>query len=241
MNLVEWARLAPIKTKTYIDALLELVNIEVRSGASQIIALADEALDSQSAGRGICAVNSLKCLHWSRRFEYPWVLEHANVQPNDRVLDVGAGNAPMQYALARRCKNMVTVDTEPTCGDDNARILGLSINSFVGDARTLPFKHSTNIFDKVVCVSVVEHIEDAGGRDKAIDEMWRVLAPGGTLVLTLDIASPTTALFPCDLAEARRLLARWDLALPPFPDDVLTAKPEEAGIRVLCVKVEKPL
>ncbi len=52
-----------------------------------------------------------------------------------------------------------------------------------GDAKNLPFKEST--FDRVFCVSVLEHIEK--DHSLCVREMLRVLKPGGILILTLDI------------------------------------------------------
>jgi len=50
------------------------------------------------------------------------------------------------------------------------------------DALRLPFSDAS--FDGVVCSEVIEHIEDDG---KALDEMARVIRPGGALVLTCPI------------------------------------------------------
>jgi SAM-dependent methyltransferase len=55
----------------------------------------------------------------------------------------------------------------------------------VGDARRLPVRDAA--FDVVLCTEMLEHVPEP---QQAIDEMWRVLKPGGTLVLT------TRFLFP---------------------------------------------
>ena len=56
----------------------------------------------------------------------------------------------------------------------------------VQDAIALPYPDAT--FDCCACVSVLEHI--GGGKDSvALSEIWRVLKPGGVLVLTTDVAA----------------------------------------------------
>lgn len=49
------------------------------------------------------------------------------------------------------------------------------------DARELPFKN--NYFNTVLSVSVLEHIKDVG---EVISEIYRVLAPGGKLIFTVN-------------------------------------------------------
>jgi SAM-dependent methyltransferase len=51
------------------------------------------------------------------------------------------------------------------------------------DARCL--KYPDNTFDAVYSMSVVEHVEGEDGDGRAIDEMMRVLKPGGLLVVSV--------------------------------------------------------
>ncbi len=68
---------------------------------------------------------------------------------------------------------------------DRWRILDPSLNLEVQDARSLPWPDAS--FDRALCVSVVEHI--AGDGDAAaMAEIWRVLASGGLLHLTTNVA-----------------------------------------------------
>ena len=62
----------------------------------------------------------------------------------------------------------------------------------VADATDLPFPDDS--FDCCACVSVLEHV--GKGRDaKVLSEIWRVLAPGGFLVLTTDVAAAACDVF----------------------------------------------
>jgi arsenite methyltransferase len=49
------------------------------------------------------------------------------------------------------------------------------------DMRELPFADDS--FDVIVSNVAIHNISDAGGRDRAIDEAWRVLRPGGRLLI----------------------------------------------------------
>jgi SAM-dependent methyltransferase len=55
----------------------------------------------------------------------------------------------------------------------------------VEDAAGLSYPDAS--FDHVVCVSVLEHVGPGKDAD-AMNEMWRVLKPGGTLHLTTDVS-----------------------------------------------------
>jgi SAM-dependent methyltransferase len=66
------------------------------------------------------------------------------------------------------------------------RSIDAGLDLRVEDATALSFPDAT--FDHCICISVVEHIGAA--RDTvALAELWRVLAPGGILHLTTNVAS----------------------------------------------------
>lgn len=87
-----------------------------------------------------------------------------------RTLDIGAQNGP----YAARFPNRVSLDIRP----------GLGVH-VIGDAQALGV--ADEAFDVVLCTEVLEHLPEP---QRAIDEMFRVLRPGGTLLLT------TRFLFP---------------------------------------------
>jgi SAM-dependent methyltransferase len=110
------------------------------------------------------------------------------------TLDLGAQNGPYAAHFPRR----VALDLQAASGLD-AR----------GDAHALPFVDGA--FDVVLCTEVLEHLVEP---QRAIDEMHRVLKPGGQLLLT------TRFLFPIHDAPhdyfrftkygLRHLLRRFD-------------------------------
>jgi len=87
-----------------------------------------------------------------------------------RTLDLGAQNGP----YAALFPNRLALDIVPGRG---VRL--------VGDAQALGIRDEA--FPSILCTEVLEHLPEP---QRAIDEMWRVLEPGGQLVLT------TRFLFP---------------------------------------------
>ena len=111
-----------------------------------------------------------------------------------RTLDLGAQNGPYAAHFPRR----VALDLHPAA---NIHLRG--------HAHALPFVDGA--FDVVLCTEVLEHLTEP---QLAIDEMFRVLGPGGELLLT------TRFLFPIHDAPhdyfrytkygLRHLLRRFD-------------------------------
>lgn len=123
--------------------------------------------------------------HWSRCREYPWVLETVPVAPTDRILDAGGGHGPLQYLLAQRAYHGSVTNAdqaEESFALVRQHPLGALIQCDHQDLTHLSYPN--NHFDKVVCISVIEHIPD---QRAAVRELVRVLKPGGYLVLTCDV------------------------------------------------------
>ena len=91
-----------------------------------------------------------------------------------RLLDVGAGEAPWRHLLTR--VDYVGIDVEA------ADQFGMRRNAGVVyyDGRVFPFPDES--FDHVLCVEVLEHVEDPSA---FVREIARVLNAHGTLVLTV--------------------------------------------------------
>jgi SAM-dependent methyltransferase len=91
------------------------------------------------------------------------------------LLDAGAGNQPYRVWYEPLVKSVVAVDAAPAPG--------LAALAFV-DA--LPLRDAS--FDTVLSTEVWEHVEDATA---AAREAYRVLRPGGNLVVTVPFLYPT--------------------------------------------------
>ncbi|WP_375449873.1 class I SAM-dependent methyltransferase [uncultured Devosia sp.] len=117
---------------------------------------------------------------------------------DENVLDVGCGRGLMMVGAARRLTTGKAVgvdlwhaedqaDNSPDAALENARREGVQdrVSVETGDARVLPFGDAS--FDVVLSHWVVHNIAEAADRSRAVDEMLRVLKPGGVIVLA-DIA-----------------------------------------------------
>lgn len=87
------------------------------------------------------------------------------------TLDLGGWNKPYK----RFFPNSVSLDIEETLGVD-----------IVADAHDLHMIKDGE-FENILCTEVLEHLHSP---HKAIDEMYRVLKPGGTLILTTRFIFP---------------------------------------------------
>ncbi|MDH7486064.1 MAG: methyltransferase domain-containing protein [Anaerolineae bacterium] len=94
-----------------------------------------------------------------------------------RVLDVGCGAGNMAHHLAHYGE-VVGVDNNPR-PLAVARRRGLDVRQ--GRAEELPFEDGE--FDLVALLDTVEHVPDEGEM-RVFDECWRVLKPGGKLLIT---------------------------------------------------------
>jgi SAM-dependent methyltransferase len=151
-----------------------------------------EAIDHAIAAAGDGRFLEAPSGNDERLIEIPWAL--ARVRPGDRVLDVGTANAEPAYvaALAGRAREITGVDLAET------DIPG--IRTVVADVRDLPFEDGA--FDLVLCVSTLEHVgrdnrvygaaqeADPHGVADALDELRRMLADGGRLVVTVPCGEP---------------------------------------------------
>lgn len=93
------------------------------------------------------------------------------------VLDVGCGGGYTCEFLTQRGAKVWGIDQSAACiqtAQTHAMAEGLAIAYKQGLAEQLPFESEQ--FDVVVCVDVLEHVENPG---QAIAEISRVLKPGG--------------------------------------------------------------
>ncbi|MBI4620205.1 MAG: class I SAM-dependent methyltransferase [Desulfobacterales bacterium] len=108
-----------------------------------------------------------------------------------RVLDVGCGPAIFIHELLERGCQVWGVDISHKMIEHAKKILGeneltAKVEFLVGDTEHLSFPN--NFFDCVLCVGVLEYIDN---EKKSLEEISRVLKPGGELILTVpNIKSP---------------------------------------------------
>src|SRR5918999_447161 len=100
-----------------------------------------------------------------------------------RVLDVAGGDGYWAGQAAKRGAEAVSIDLAR-----RKMLYGRTLAHAPGlvecDALTLPFRD--DCFDAVLSVCAIEHFDDGG---KSLDEMSRVLKPGGELFMSADVLS----------------------------------------------------
>ncbi len=107
--------------------------------------------------------------------------EHMPVE-GKRVLDVGGARGEFCRVLSEKRKcDAVNLDPSPY---EYGRYSGEEIwrETVEGSAHDMPFEDGS--FDLVLCRGVFEHIR-SGWQQKALDEMYRVLKPGGLCYITV--------------------------------------------------------
>jgi ubiquinone/menaquinone biosynthesis C-methylase UbiE len=103
---------------------------------------------------------------------------------NDKVLCVGIGTGnEISHVMEMNGKvNIIGIDYSKAAlrrAYNKALRLGKEIEALIMDARNLEF--AAGSFDKVICLHVMDFIEDSG---KVTNEIFRVLKDGGQFVMT---------------------------------------------------------
>ena len=138
----------------------------------------------------------------------------ACAQSRGAVLEVAIGTG-RNLPYHPRDRRLTGIDLTPAMlrlARDRARELGVAAALLVADAQALPFGAAS--FDSVVCTLGLNAIADD---QAAVAEMYRVLRPGGRLVLLGHVASPYRV-----VRAVQRRIERW---LLPIAGDHQTRQP----------------
>lgn len=127
-------------------------------------------------------------------WENSWILTHATPRASDTVLDLGGASSLFSFYLALMgCKiHVLDYDVSNNGIIYNARHVAREMgwkNMILHRrdlTRKLPFR--SGMFDRVYCICVLEHLPSKV-RIKVMQEIERVLKPGGVAALTVDFDS----------------------------------------------------
>lgn len=136
-------------------------------------------------------------IHTTRRGKFAvWaeLIEQIGLRGDERVLDVGCGRGAVLTMVARSLPRgrVVGIDlwstfdqsgNGPDAATRNLEAEGVRdrCELVTGDMRKMPFPDAS--FDLVVSSLAIHNIRNRQGRSEAIDEIARVLKPGGRVVI----------------------------------------------------------
>ncbi|MES1243253.1 MAG: methyltransferase domain-containing protein [Acidobacteriota bacterium] len=120
-------------------------------------------------------------------------LARLNLQPGERLLDVGCGTGALLQRLSAPGAQLAGVDPVPEMLAMARRRLPPEVELRTGWAERLPF--DSEQFDVVVSCNAFHYFHEPAA---TLTEMKRVLAPGGRLILT-DWCDDYLACRVCDL------------------------------------------
>jgi SAM-dependent methyltransferase len=153
----------------------------------------------------------------------PWVVD--GHQLGQEVLEVGAGPGLVTDALRQRVPRLVAVEVDQQLAAAlGRRLSGSGVQVVQADATALPF-HSHR-FSAVACFTMLHHVPTVAMQDRMLREFCRVLRPGGILVGTDGMDTPS-----------RRELHVGDVFLP-VPPDRLPGRLRPAGFTDPDVEVD---
>jgi len=157
-------------------------------------------------------------------FLMPLTLELLGDVRGVRILDVGCGEGGHTRELAARGANVVGVDGSPelvAVAKRRAAKAGHKIEYVCANASSLePIQRES--FDSVLASMVLMDVEDYQG---AVDQLWRVLLPGGTFLMSIThpcFSAPTSEWVRTEFGEPRYFAvdryfdrAAWDDFITP--------------------------
>lgn len=165
-----------------------------------------------------CLANAILMLMsslYGKKRKADYLISLLNLQGNETVLDVGCGRGLLLIKVAQKLTTGKAVGIDIWQQADqwanskahtqqNVEIVGVldKVELIDADARSLPFQD--NSFDSVMSTFVLHNLHTADDRKNAIQQMVRVLKPGGTLIVQ-DFQ------FTQEYADAMRKLGMTDI------------------------------
>ena len=124
---------------------------------------------------------------WMNPYKFPWIMERIESESaklkGKQLLEIGCGMGYDSLEFLRRGVRVTAIDLTPNAVEFTRRhfeVAGVQADDVkVGNALDLPFPDES--FDAVWSNGV---LHATGDTQKAIDEVWRVLKPGGRAIIS---------------------------------------------------------
>lgn len=172
------------------------------------------------------------CIYQERLRIVLELVDKTGLAPGARALEIGCGAGYATVALAKRGYEVEAIDAVQTMLDSTRDLVAKAgvekqVRSSVGDVCALPFRDET--FGLVIAVGVMPWLESM---KKPVQEMYRMLQPGGFLIITVEnrwglrqVLDPIANPLLRPMKEATKAVLQWSHLLAP------RARPRRTSIR----------
>ncbi len=149
--------------------------------------------------------------HFASTREYAWPEVETFVEgtpPSSLGLDLGCGNCRHAELLADRTDRVIGLDASGgllETARTRATERGFDVDLLQGDAARLPLRD--DVIDLAVYVATIQHLPTEASRRDSLNELARVLAPGGQAL----VSTWSTAHDKFDETEAFDTTVEWTL------------------------------
>jgi hypothetical protein len=191
-------------------------------------------------------------MHWTRRFEYPWVLSKVLSNLSDpyvvnsgrilaplgarRILDAGAGATALQFALTKRGNQVTAIDPDQVAVDwinNRHAAWGITQPALLGGFPVLPFKDDE--FDIGICISVLEHLP----KDQVLPSIRELLRVSRKEVLiTMDVVLGNKHPTQMDQSDLNQYMQTLGINIPD-PNNRITFQMDGYLFGVACLHLVK--
>ena len=102
------------------------------------------------------------------------------IESTDEVLECACGTGAISFFIAQKCKKLVATDFSSGMLKQASRKCRAYKNVSFKKVDITNIKYRDSKFDKVVAGNVIHLLPDPG---KALAELWRVVIPGGKIII----------------------------------------------------------
>ena len=163
----------------------------------------------------------------SRLWEYPWAILESHLEPGMCCADVGCGQTPFTIYLKEIGCEVVGFDPDyGSAAGSYAFGVPMSFAQKTGiqfvKCGMESLGYPDEYFDRVFCISVIEHIPYRRVKINGMREIARILKPGGLAIITIDVLLFQRVVNPLELV--------WESGLSFYGAVDLTMPKERWGM-----------